>query len=371
MKSNYRSVTKLFFRLNFLVYLLLAVAYAIQGLHLLFGYIFLSILISFTCFLFRKKIPESVLLVFYFVNADILVLLFSLTSKCGAGSELYPLIFAGTCFLFSYEYNRSTILCTIYALFSVFVYLYVEINFSWHSTELIHTPNDFYFYHHIFSFCAVSTGLILTSIAYGRELKIKTQTQKEQELRLIHEANHDVLTDLINRRRMWEHLKMAEQDFKDFGVSFHIFIFDIDNFKRTNDTFGHSCGDYVLSELAKIIKQSMPKNSKIGRWGGEEFLLLYRGFDDEEALSDVERIRSLVETYPFKYNNDYIPITITIGGSSSKHKPIAEQVIIDADKQLMKGKISGKNRVVAPSLKPELASDFSIFDTFMGDQISK
>jgi diguanylate cyclase (GGDEF)-like protein len=193
----------------------------------------------------------------------------------------------------------------------------------------------------------------------------KEALERKQREELLHIANHDPLTGLINRRRLWEHLYSFEIEKVEKDIDFVISIFDIDYFKRVNDTYGHDCGDFVLVEVSKLIKENLLKNVKIGRWGGEEFLLLYRGYSNEEVIEDLERLRALVDNRIFDYLGTKIHITITLGVSSSTYCDSAEHVIADADKQLMKGKIQGKNRVVARNIQKGLSENDAIFDSFI------
>ena len=202
-------------------------------------------------------------------------------------------------------------------------------------------------------------------VAYEKVLKYKNESEKRRREELIHIANHDPLTHLINRRRLWEHLRSCEEQKNQIGTNYVISIFDIDSFKKVNDTYGHDCGDFILVEISKLIKENLPKNVKIGRWGGEEFLLLFRAYSDEKAIEEVEKLRKMIDETIFDFLGTKIHITLTFGVSSSSYCDSAEHIIIDADKQLMKGKIQGKNRVVARSLQKSLSENDTLFDSII------
>ena len=128
-----------------------------------------------------------------------------------------------------------------------------------------------------------------------------------------------------------------------------ILMFDIDFFKKFNDTWGHACGDFVLKTVAKIIKDSTREQDIASRYGGEEFTLMLPNTSKEDALAVAERIRSEIEKTDFCYEGQHMKVTISIGCSlyDSKENPVSspKELVEQADKALYVSKRNGRNKV--------------------------
>lgn len=156
----------------------------------------------------------------------------------------------------------------------------------------------------------------------------------------------DALTGLYNRRSLDVHLEREFLRAKRYKNDLSIAIIDIDFFKKINDTYGHLCGDYVLKEAAYLIMETFRKTDLIFRYGGEEFVALLTETPLEKALIPLERLRSRIENYPFKYNNTPIKITVSIGVNANKEDTeTASEFLDSADKALYQAKNTGRNRV--------------------------
>ncbi len=133
------------------------------------------------------------------------------------------------------------------------------------------------------------------------------------------------------------------------GNPLSVIMFDIDFFKRFNDTYGHACGDYVLITVAKIIKSCIREQDLAARYGGEEFTVLLNNTDREDAMTVADRIRSKVEQFDFCYENQHVKVTISIGVAvfNSESNPISspKEIVDQADKALYVSKRNGRNRV--------------------------
>ncbi len=151
-------------------------------------------------------------------------------------------------------------------------------------------------------------------------------------LRYRKRAMTDELTKILNRRGL---IKEA----KKISVESSLLFFDIDHFKKINDTYGHDFGDCVLKELTGLISKNIRNSDVFGRWGGEEFILILRGTPYNEAMKVAEKLRVAVENYDF----DGKKVTISIG--ISPFRGDFKEAVIKADEALYEAKNSGRNQV--------------------------
>lgn len=121
---------------------------------------------------------------------------------------------------------------------------------------------------------------------------------------------------------------------------------DIDFFKSVNDNYGHEAGDEVLKIVSSIMKETVRKTDFVGRWGGEEFVIILPLTDTQGAYDLSEKIRKNIENEKIIYNNETIRITITGGISCSCEGNNVADYIREADNALLKGKFSGRNMVI-------------------------
>lgn len=138
-----------------------------------------------------------------------------------------------------------------------------------------------------------------------------------------------------------------------------VLMFDIDYFKKFNDTYGHECGDYVLIQVASLIKAGLRDEDLASRYGGEEFTALLDNTGKEQAMSVAERIRSTIENYDFSFNNQHLHVTISGGVSvfDINKNPITvpKKLVTQADQGLYMSKHNGRNRITYAH--PALVSD--------------
>ncbi|MDP2172403.1 MAG: diguanylate cyclase [Candidatus Cloacimonadaceae bacterium] len=169
---------------------------------------------------------------------------------------------------------------------------------------------------------------------------------KELNRELTKLARHDSLTGLYNRRVMEDICLREGKRASRYKRGLAIAIVDIDNFKHVNDTYGHECGDIVLKRVADIFLSSIRETDTAGRWGGEEFLLVFSETSCEGAEIVAERIRSRVESEQFICRDHQLSITVTIGFSYHRETLQSADLINEADLALYSGKNNGKNKVV-------------------------
>ncbi len=148
----------------------------------------------------------------------------------------------------------------------------------------------------------------------------------------------DYLTKLPNRRLMFQKIKELQRD----KTPFYVCIADIDKFKIVNDTYGHDKGDVILKDLSDRLVAAIGDSGFVGRWGGEEFMMILYGENDGEVLDRAEEIREVIAS---KYNIViHSAITITIGICKYIPEFSLDVAIANSDKALYEGKINGRNQ---------------------------
>ena len=166
-----------------------------------------------------------------------------------------------------------------------------------------------------------------------------------EEEKLTKKAEYDALTGIPNRFFMMDEIQklFIENGQKDYYLA----MIDIDNFKKINDTYGHNTGDDALKILAKtIILQAQKHGFKYCRWGGEEFLLLGKCRSGEIPKDTLEELRSAISSNCVRTSRESFRYTVTIGAGKYTSGQSAKEWLDFVDKQLYKGKRSGKNQVV-------------------------
>ena len=158
-------------------------------------------------------------------------------------------------------------------------------------------------------------------------------------------ANYDSLTNIYNRRNSIYKINQIRDIIQNIDKKYYLAIIDIDNFKKINDIYGHNVGDKVIIEVVNVIKENIDKTDILGRYGGEEFILVFDGKDDYIAI--LENIRSKIENLNISYDNMEINVTVSMGVEElyNNTKTLEENISI-ADKKLYKAKNSTKNLVV-------------------------
>ena len=191
--------------------------------------------------------------------------------------------------------------------------------------------------------------------------ELQAQNQKIQELNIKLKilSEIDVLTGVYNRRAFDEYYKneiiralnkIDNNQEENTKLNFSIAILDIDNFKKVNDKYGHIAGDNVLKQFAQIIKTITPSNDMVCRYGGEEFVIIFKKTSRGKAIRTVEKIRVEVEKYQFILNEEIkdAHITVSIGFASfdEMHEKEKNNVLMIADKRLYKAKNTNKNKII-------------------------
>lgn len=157
----------------------------------------------------------------------------------------------------------------------------------------------------------------------------------------------DELTGLSNRRYYESSIEKEFLRSKRYNSKLTLAIFDIDFFKKINDTYGHQCGDYILKQVSYAALQTFRKTDSVFRIGGEEFAVILAESDISQAIIPLERFRKTIETLDLKYNNENINVTVSIGACQLSDDILKkEDLIHKADTALYEAKNSGRNKTV-------------------------
>jgi two-component system cell cycle response regulator len=164
-------------------------------------------------------------------------------------------------------------------------------------------------------------------------------------------AIKDELTGIYNRRYINENLTIDINDSMLYNQPLCVIMTDLDFFKDVNDTYGHVVGDWVLKDFANILKASIRSSSDwVGRYGGEEFLIVLRNTDANNGFIVAEKIRKLIEEKVFAYKGIEIKITASFGAYSiintSDMNLTVDEIVNNADKNLYLAKNGGRNKTV-------------------------
>ncbi|MCX6113410.1 MAG: GGDEF domain-containing protein [Proteobacteria bacterium] len=159
-------------------------------------------------------------------------------------------------------------------------------------------------------------------------------------------AHLDGLTGCYNRKYIIDYMETEVKRCQKLEIPFSMLIFDLDHFKKVNDTYGHLAGDYVLKETVKLFKEKVLRASDVlGRYGGEEFCIILSEAPIRTATDIAERLRKAVERHNYIFDGNKMDITISIGVASMKAGDAAVTLLETADKALYKAKESGRNKV--------------------------
>ncbi|SNR87198.1 sensor domain-containing diguanylate cyclase [Desulfurobacterium atlanticum] len=182
--------------------------------------------------------------------------------------------------------------------------------------------------------------VIIEMLVHLANTVMRELEEKNRKIKIL--AETDSLTGLYNRRKIFERLEEEIARCERYGNPLSVIIFDIDFFKKVNDTYGHLIGDKVLKEIAKILKSNTRKPDIAGRYGGEEFIIILPHTDTEGAIKLAEKIRKLIENHNFGIGRK---ITISAGVTSYIPRDTVDSLISRADQALYKAKAEGRSRV--------------------------
>ena len=168
------------------------------------------------------------------------------------------------------------------------------------------------------------------------------------ERRLQHIAVRDELTDAFNRRYFFEAATREFARAKRYHDVFSFIIFDLDDFKSVNDTYGHLAGDHALRVISRICMDNIREADVFARYGGEEFALLLPHTDQARANETAERLRETIAAVPITFNRQEFHVTISLGFHTFEDTlPNLDALLMRADEALYEAKRGGKNSIVS------------------------
>ncbi|OHD14627.1 MAG: hypothetical protein A2Z96_01050 [Spirochaetes bacterium GWB1_48_6] len=192
---------------------------------------------------------------------------------------------------------------------------------------------------------------LLEKVNHDLVKEIDQRKQVENQLKvtlndLENLAKIDPLTKLENRRQAMDLLKREESRYHRNQKSYCLVMADIDHFKIFNDTYGHECGDYVLSEVGKVMAKEVRVHDHVTRWGGEEFLMILPETDKKHGIDVSEKLKTKLNAGKFLYRGKEMRISLTFGVADALDGQSIEEVLRKADEALYRGKNAGRNCVV-------------------------
>ena len=194
-------------------------------------------------------------------------------------------------------------------------------------------------------FMTVALFIIIYAVDKSYKKILKKLENTQSKLRIL--ATTDPLTELYNRRFFQERAVAEIKRSIRHNKSLTLLMLDLDHFKNINDNFGHKTGDHILKEVSSIFQKALREIDLTGRYGGEEFIMLFPESDKATSVIAAERIRKQIENTDFKYNRESIKLTISIGITEivEGKKDSLDTLIYRADKALYLSKENGRNRI--------------------------
>jgi diguanylate cyclase (GGDEF)-like protein len=219
------------------------------------------------------------------------------------------------------------------------------------------------------SFDTLGGALLLTAIVYAvyasvREDQRRHDLHEQEKLELVresdrmrHHAEHDGLTGLWNHRMIVDRLREEMIRSHREGMPLGVILADVDHFKRINDTFGHLAGDLVLKEIGTVLSRALRPYDCIGRYGGEEFLMILPNCGLESALNRAEQLREAVQSARAMDGESLLQVTASFGVASAFPLDYeAEAVIRAVDAALYRAKSGGRNCVIPAEMDLSLSN---------------
>jgi diguanylate cyclase (GGDEF)-like protein len=178
-----------------------------------------------------------------------------------------------------------------------------------------------------------------------RELEDRNASLLDARAALIDQATHDSLTGILNRGAIYSVLEKEIQRAQREKEPLVAVMADVDHFKRINDLYGHQCGDRVLQEVTRRLRSAIRTYDSLGRYGGEEFLIVFPKLGRDESMARIQRICETIEAEPVTWNQISLKVTCSFGAARLERGSDLQALIQAADQALYEAKANGRNRV--------------------------
>lgn len=185
-----------------------------------------------------------------------------------------------------------------------------------------------------------------TMVERIQAMEVEAQTFRHHLEEQRQQALIDSLTGLANRSGLQQRMSEEFERWQRYGGRLLLVVVDVDHFKSINDRFGHLAGDKVLRLIAQQVSRRLRKTDFIGRFGGEEFVILMPGVSPEQGIVALEELRSGIEGTPFHFKSEPVPVTISLGFTEFIRDDSLDSAFDRADKAMYQAKELGRNRVV-------------------------
>ncbi|WP_310439958.1 GGDEF domain-containing protein [Sulfuricurvum sp.] len=220
-----------------------------------------------------------------------------------------------------------------YAIISASICFILTLGYQFYSLM----PKEIFYLHQLWMFSAFSFGVMTALILEKNNKRIFLDARKLEQL-----ATVDKLSGLYNRMKIETYCDMEIDRAERYNEIFSMILIDIDYFKEINDAHGHNIGDRVISNISKVLQSSIRCVDYVGRWGGEEFLILLPKTTAQQAFQIAEKIRITIMEEDFSPAQN---ITISAGITEYIQGDTTEKIIQRADDELYKAKESGRNQI--------------------------
>lgn len=303
----------------------------------------LMLVLTFIAFYYHKTSVISVIMTVLIGNV-VFPVMFVTEGGLNGGIAFYFML-PSICIAFSIR-RPLNILIVFLSLVEYSILIYISYNYP---SFIIPIPKDAILSDVISGCICVFLFLFIFTTQYAIQCKRDRQRIDKLSQMYCHQANTDELTELFNRRYFKElflkHLSDNEENNLDDSRIF-LAMFDIDNFKKINDTYGHPFGDKVLKQFAEILFEESSNGSISCRYGGEEFLIMIKGLSFNYAYAKVESILNKTRTR-ISCGTEKKPVTVSAGFVFCEKNSDYAEILKSVDEKLYEAKKTGKNRIVS------------------------
>ncbi len=270
----------------------------------------------------------------------------SLTTVCMGWSSGYAFYLIALCSMVYICPYKNIYIPYFFSIGELFVFIGLKLYSNTHMPLLDIPAGNGTNYIYLFNAVACFGVIIYAAFISNLSSVFMKRELLEQNHNLQTLLHHDDLTQLYTRNYLFEKFSDAGKN-PEAAPAVAITMVDVDNFKHINDTYGHPCGDYVLSTLSTIMQTVCPLHTDIARWGGEEFVLLIHDLTKEEAVEQIQNLRKAIASYHFHHAGNEFHVTATFGISFTEEAGDFSALVKLADERMYYGKKSGKNTVIA------------------------